>query len=88
MELQHDGQVGRELDCSEQPYARIADAEAKQPAGDRDDQAFGEELPDESSAPRADGQAQRHLPCSNGRPAGQQPANVAACDEQHREGKR
>ena len=78
-----DRQVGRHLDLPEQRHAGVADAETQHAAGDRDEQALGDQLADEPSASGADGEAQRHLARAHRRAAGQQPGDVGARDEQH-----
>src|SRR4051812_48617925 len=43
-ERERDRQVGRDLDLPEQQHAGVADAESDDAAGDRDQQALGNEL--------------------------------------------
>ena len=85
---ERDRQIGRNLNLPEQRHAGIADAEAEHAAGDGDQQALGDQLADQPAASGADGEPQRHLARANRRAAGQQPGDVGARDEQHRERER
>jgi len=77
-EREEDGQVRRQLDLAEEDHAGVAHAETNEAAGKRDQQALGDQLPDEPAAACADGEAQRHLARAHRGPAGQQPGDIGA----------
>ena len=80
----HDRQIARNPDLTEQHHPGVADGEPERAAGDGKDEILGHELANQPAAASADGEPQCHLPRPDRCPARQQSGYVAAGDQQHR----
>src|SRR5262249_41075933 len=69
----------------ERVAAQIRNAESADCGQGGEDQAFGEELPQDSAAPRSEGEPNRHLLPPREVPHQQEIADVRAGDQQHKE---
>ena len=81
-------QLGRDAERLHEPDAEVPDRDPAEPAEQREDQALGQQQPDQPEAPRADRQPDRDLARPRARAAQQQPGGVGARDQQHDERER
>ncbi len=77
-------QIGRDLNQLKQFDGTVANRKTQHAAGERDQQTLHHQLPNQPGSPGPDRQAHGHLARACRRPAGQQPGDVGAGDEQHR----
>jgi len=82
LERQQNGQLRRNLDLPEQQHSGVADPQPQHAARNRDEHAFGNQLPNDAAAARADREAKRDLARAQRRAARQQPGDVAARHQQ------
>ena len=77
------GSCGVDISRTSARLAAHASADPERPAGDRQHQAFGEELAHDAPAPGAEGQPQGHLALARRGARQEQAGDVGAGDQQH-----
>ena len=82
-QIQRDWHGNRQLECREEPCQPHGEQHADTRSQDSEDEAFGEELPHETSSGGADGQPNRNLALPRGGARQQHPGHVGAGDDEH-----